>query len=150
MTEAAYDEMFNLNAKGPFFAVQKLAPMIIRGGSVVLPTLTASLKGMPMIGAYGGAKTALRSFTRMFAVEFLPRGIRVNAVSPGPTDTPVVGKVWPDKEMAARAKAQMTEAVPMKPFATSEEVAKAVLFLAFDATDTTGAGFPVDGGWSQL
>jgi NAD(P)-dependent dehydrogenase (short-subunit alcohol dehydrogenase family) len=86
----------------------------------------------------------------MFAVELLPRGIRVNAVSPGPTDTPVVGKVWPDKDVAAQAIGQMTEAVPMKRFGTSEEVAKAVLFLAFDATFTTGAEFPVDGGWSQL
>jgi NAD(P)-dependent dehydrogenase (short-subunit alcohol dehydrogenase family) len=71
-------------------------------------------------------------------------------VSPGPTETPVVAKVWPDKDVAAQAVAHMTEAVPMKRFATSEEVAKAVLFLAFDATDTTGAEFPVDGGWSQL
>ncbi len=150
VTEAGYDEMFNLNAKGPFYAVQKLAPLITRGGSVVLTTSTANIKGMPMIGAYGGAKAALRSFARMFAVEFLPRGIRVNAVSPGPTETPVVAKVWPDKDVAAQAVAQMTEAIPMKRFGTSEEVAKAVLFLAFDATDTTGAELPVDGGWSQL
>jgi NAD(P)-dependent dehydrogenase (short-subunit alcohol dehydrogenase family) len=149
-TEATYDEMFNLNAKGPFFAVQKLAPLITRGGSVVLTTSTANIKGMPLIAAYGGAKAALRSFARMFAVEFLPREIRVNAVSPGPTDTPVVGKVWPDKDVAAQAIGQMTEAVPMKRFGKAEEVAKAVLFLAFDATFTTGVELPVDGGWSQL
>jgi NAD(P)-dependent dehydrogenase (short-subunit alcohol dehydrogenase family) len=150
VTEADYDAMFNLNAKGPFFAVQKLAPLITRGGSVVLTTSTANIKGMPMIGAYGGAKAALRSFARMFAMEFLPREIRVNAVSPGPIDTPVVGKVWPDKAMAAQAVGQMTEAVPMKRFGKADEVAKAVLFLAFDATFTTGAEIPVDGGWSQL
>ena len=149
-TEATYDEMFNLNAKGPFFAVQKLAPLITRGGSVVLTTSTANIKGMPMIGAYGGAKAALRSFARTFAAELLPRGIRVNAVSPGPTETPIVGKSMPDKDLAAHLMAQMTEAVPMKRFGTSEEVAKAVLFLAFDATFTTGAELPVDGGWSQL
>jgi NAD(P)-dependent dehydrogenase (short-subunit alcohol dehydrogenase family) len=150
VTEAVYDEMSNLNAKGPFFAVQKLAPLITRGGSVVLTTSIANIKGMPLIGPYGGAKAALRSFARMFAVEFLPRGIRVNAVSPGPTDTPVVAKVWPDKDVEKQAVAQMTEAVPMKRFGTSEEVAKAVLFLAFDATFTTGAELPVDGGQSQL
>ena len=150
VTEAVYDEMSNLNAKGPFFAVQKLAPLIPRGGSVVLTTSTANIKGMPMIGPYGGAKAALRSFARMFAVEFLPRGIRVNAVSPGPTDTPVVAKVFPNKDVETQAVAQMTEAVPMKRFGKAEEVAKAVLFLAFDATFTTGAEFPVDGGWSQL
>jgi len=149
-TETAYDEMFNLNAKGPFFAVQKLAPLITRGGSVVLTTSTAHVKGMPLIAAYGGAKAALRSFARVFAAELLPRGIRVNAVSPGPTDTPIIGKAFPDKDVAAQLTGQMREAVPMKRFGTSEEVAKAVLFLAFDATYTTGAELPVDGGWSQL
>jgi len=150
VTEATYDDMFNLNAKGPFFAVKKLAPLITRGGSVVLTTSTANVKGMPLIAAYGGAKAALRSFARMFAVEFLPRGIRVNAVSPGPTETPMVGKAFPDKDVAAQLMGQMTEAIPMKRFGKAEEVAKAVLFLAFDATFTTGVELPVDGGWSQL
>jgi NAD(P)-dependent dehydrogenase (short-subunit alcohol dehydrogenase family) len=149
-TETTYDEMFNLNAKGPFFAVQKLAPLINQGGAVVLTTSTANVKGMPMIAAYGGAKAALRSFARTFAAELLPRGIRVNAVSPGPTDTPIIGKAFADKDMAAQLTGQMREASPMKRFGTSEEVAKAVLFLAFDATYTTGAELPVDGGWSQL
>jgi NAD(P)-dependent dehydrogenase (short-subunit alcohol dehydrogenase family) len=142
--------MFNLNAKGPFFAVQKLAPLITSGGSVVLTTSVANVKGMPMIAAYAGAKAALRSFARVFAAELLPRGIRVNAVSPGPTDTPIIGKAFPDKDMAAQLTGQMREANPMKRFGTAEEVAKAVLFLAFDATFTTGAELPVDGGWSQL
>jgi NAD(P)-dependent dehydrogenase (short-subunit alcohol dehydrogenase family) len=149
-TEAMYDEMFNLNAKGPFFAVQKLAPLINRGGAVVLTTSIANVKGMPMIAAYGGAKAALRSFARVFAAELLPRGIRVNAVSPGPIDTPIIGKAFPDKDVAAQLTAQMREANPMKRFGTSEEIAKAVLFLAFDATYTTGAELPVDGGLSQL
>jgi NAD(P)-dependent dehydrogenase (short-subunit alcohol dehydrogenase family) len=150
MTESTYDEMFNLNAKGPFFAVQKLAPLITRGGSVVLTTSIANVKGMPMIAAYGAAKAALRSLARVFAAELLPRGIRVNAVSPGPIDTPIIGKAFLDKDMAAQLTGQMREGNPMKRFGTSEEVAKAVLFLAFDATFTTGAELPVDGGWSQL
>jgi NAD(P)-dependent dehydrogenase (short-subunit alcohol dehydrogenase family) len=142
--------MFNLNAKGPFFAVQKLAPLINQGGAVVLTTSTANIKGMPLIAAYGGAKAALRSFARTFAAELLPRGIRVNAVSPGPTETPIIGKTFPDKATADHLMAQMTEAVPMKRFGKAEEVAKAVVFLAFDATFTTGMELPVDGGWSQL
>ena len=73
-TEAMYDEMFNLNAKGPFFAVQKLAPLIPPGGAVVLTTSIANVKGMPAIAAYGAAKAALRSFARVFAAELLPRG----------------------------------------------------------------------------
>jgi NAD(P)-dependent dehydrogenase (short-subunit alcohol dehydrogenase family) len=149
-TETTFDEMFNLNAKGPFFAVQKLSPLMNQGGAVVLTTSTANIKGMPLIAAYGGAKAALRSFARTFAAELLPRGIRVNAVSPGPTETPIIGKAFPDKDVAAQLMGQMTEAIPMKRFGTAEEQAKAVLFLAFDATFTTGAELPVDGGWSQL
>ena len=149
-TEAIYDEMFNLNAKGPFFAVQKLAPLINRGGAVVLTTSVANVKGMPGVAAYGAAKAALRSFARVFAAELLPREIRVNAVTPGPIDTPILGKAFPDKDVAAQVARQMREANPMKRFGTPEEIAKAVLFLAFEATFTTGAELPVDGGWSQL
>jgi NAD(P)-dependent dehydrogenase (short-subunit alcohol dehydrogenase family) len=149
-TEAIYDEMFNLNAKGPFFAVQKLAPLINRGGAVVLTTSIANVKGMPGLATYGAAKAALRSFARVLAAELLPREIRVNAVTPGPIDTPILGKAFPDKDAAAQLREQMTGMNPMKRFGTSEEIAKAVLFLAFDATYTTGAELPVDGGWSQL
>ena len=149
-TETIYDEMFNLNAKGPFFAVQKLAPLMNRGSSVVLTTSIANVKGMPGLAAYGAAKAALRSFARVLAAELLPREIRVNAVTPGPIDTPIIGKAFPDKAMAAQVAGQMRDMNPMKRFGTSEEVAKAVLFLAFDATFTTGAELPVDGGWSQL
>ena len=106
-TEAMYDEMFNLNAKGPFFAVQKLAPLINRGGAVVLTTSIANVKGMPGIAAYGAAKAALRSFARVFAAELLPREIRVNAVTPGPIDTPIIGKAFPDKDAAAQVTGQM-------------------------------------------
>jgi len=150
MTEAVYDEMFNLNAKGPLFAVQKLAPLINRGGSVVFTTSIANVKGMPGNAAYGAAKAALRSFARTLATELLPRGIRVNAVTPGPIDTPIIGKVFTGKDEAAQIREKMTGMVPMKRWGTSEEIAKAVLFLAFDATFTTGAEIPVDGGWSQL
>ena len=150
ITEAVYDEMFNLNAKGPVFAVQKLAPLINRGGSVVLTTSIANVKGMPGQLAYGAAKAALRSFARTLAAELIPREIRVNAVTPGPIDTGILGKVFPDKDAAAQIKEKMNGMVPMKRWGKSEEIAKAVLFLAFDATFTTGAELPVDGGWSQL
>jgi NAD(P)-dependent dehydrogenase (short-subunit alcohol dehydrogenase family) len=149
-TEETFDEMFNLNAKGPFFAVKKLAPLINQGGAIVLTTSTANVKGMPLIAAYGGAKAALRSFARVFAAELLPRGIRVNAVSPGPTETPIIGKAFTDEDQAVELTGQLREANPMKRFGTPEELAKAVLFLAFDATYTTGHELPVDGGWSQL
>src|SRR5277367_2126592 len=150
VTEAIYDEMFNLNAKGPFFAVQKLAPMISRGGSVVFTTSIANVKGMSGQATYGAAKAALRSFARTLAAELLPSEIRINAVTPGPIDTPILGKVFPDKDAVAQIREKMTGMVPMKRWGTSKEIAKAVLFLAFDATFTTGAELPVDGGWSQI
>ena len=150
MTEAVYDEMFNLNAKGPIFAVQKLAPLINRGGSVVFTTSLANVKGMPGNLAYGAAKAAMRSFARTLATELLPQEIRVNAVSPGPTDTPIIDKMFSDKNAAAQLREKMIGMTPMKRFATSDEIAKAVLFLAFDATFTTGVELPVDGGWTQL
>ncbi len=127
ITEAVYDEMFNLNAKGPLFAVQKLAPLINRGGSIVLTTSIANVKGMPGNATYGAAKAALRSFARVLAAELLPREIRVNAVTPGPIDTPVWGKMFPDKDAAAQLREKMIGMVPMKRWGTSEEVAKAVL-----------------------
>ncbi len=150
VTEAVYDEMFNLNAKGPFFAVQKLAPLINRGGAVVFTTSIANVKGMPGQAAYGAAKAALRSFARVLAAELLPQEIRVNAVTPGPINTPILAKVFTDKNTADHIREQMSGMVPMKRWGTAEEIAKAVLFLAFDATFTTGAELPVDGGWSQL
>ena len=150
VTEAIYDEMFNLNAKGPFFAVQKLAPLINQGGAVVLTTSVANVKGLPGQATYGAAKAALRSLARTLAVELLPREIRVNAVTPGPIDTPILNKVFPDKAVVAQVREKTIGMIPMKRFGASEEIAKAVLFLGFDATFTTGAELPVDGGWSQL
>ena len=150
VTEAIYDEMFNLNAKGPFFAVQKFAPLINRGGSVVLTTSVANVKGLPGQATYGAAKAALRSLARTLATELLPQDIRVNAVSPGPIATPILDKVFPDKNVAAQVREKTMGMIPMKRFGTPEEIAKAVLFLAFDATFTTGLEIPVDGGWSQL
>ena len=86
----------------------------------------------------------------MLATELLPQEIRVNAVSPGPIDTGILEKVFPTEEMRTHVKEHTVGIIPMKRFGTSEEIAKAVLFLAFDATFTTGAELPVDGGWSQL
>ena len=150
LTEAIYAEMFNLNAKGPLFAVQKLAPLINRGGSIVFTTSIANAKGMPGNATYEAAKAALRSFARTLATELIPREIRVNAVTPGPIDTPILAKAFPGKGEAAQIREKMAGMVPMQRWGMSDEIAKAVLFLAFDATFTTGAELPVDGGWSQL
>ena len=149
MTEAVYDQLLAVNAKGAYFVVQKLAPLMTEGSAVVLTTSIANVKGFPLASAYAASKAALRSMARSLARELLPRGIRVNAVSPGPVDTPIIDKAAP-KDVADQVKRQLQEANPMKRFGRPEEVAKAVLFLAFEATYTTGAELPVDGGASQL
>ena len=151
MTEEVYDEMLNLNAKGPYFIVQKLAPLMPEGSSVVFTTSLANVKAVPALSAYGAAKAALRSMTRSLASELSPRGIRVNAVSPGPIEsTDILQKVGMPKEAADQVYVQMAQAVPMKRLGQPAEVAKAVAYLAIDASFTTGAELPVDGGWSQL
>ncbi|HVY36772.1 MAG TPA: SDR family oxidoreductase [Polyangia bacterium] len=149
-SEAVYDEMFNLNVKGPYFAAQKFAPLMPRGSAIVLTTSIANEKGMPGVSAYAAAKAGLRSLARSLAAELLPRGIRVNAVSPGPIDTPVILKTGLPKEQMNQMHKKMEEAVPMKRHGRPEEIAKAAVFLAFDATFTNGHELPVDGGMSQL
>ncbi len=149
-TEEAYDEMLDLNFKVPYFIVQKLVPIMPEGSSVIFTTSIANVKGMPSSSAYSAAKAALRSLTRSLATELLPRGIRVNAVSPGPIETPILGKMGIPKEAIDQIYVKMTEMVPMKRIGQPEEIAKAVAFFAFDSTYTTGAELPVDGGWTQL
>ncbi len=149
MTEGDYDELFAVNAKGPYFTVQKLAPWMREGGGVVFTTSVVNVMGYPMVSAYAATKAAVRSMTRSLARELLPRGVRVNAVSPGPIATSILDKVMP-KEALEKTYKQMAETNPMKRVGNTEEIAKAAVFLAFEATYTTGAELPVDGGGSQL
>jgi NAD(P)-dependent dehydrogenase (short-subunit alcohol dehydrogenase family) len=149
MTEEVYDELFTINAKGSYFTVQKLVPLLSEGSGIVLTTSVANVRGIPMISAYAASKAALRSMTRSLARELLPRKIRVNAISPGPIDTGILERSLPE-EAAEQTKAQMIANNPMLRFGDPSEIAKAVAFLAFDATYTTGAELAVDGGASQL
>ena len=148
-TEDDYDDLFAVNARGPYFTVQKLAPLMREGGGVVFTTSVVNVMGYPMVSAYAATKAALRSMTRSLARELLPRGVRVNAVSPGPIATSILDKVMP-KEALEKTYKQMAESNPMKRVGNTEEIAKAAVFLAFEATYTTGAELPVDGGGSQL
>ena len=149
VTEAMYDELLAVNTKGAYFTVQKLASLMIEGSAVVFITSVANMLGIPMISAYSASKAALRSMARSMARELLPRGIRVNAVSPGPIESGILEKSM-SKEAAEQIVKQMTAENPMKRFGRPEEVAKALVFLAFEATYTTGAELVVDGGGSQL
>jgi NAD(P)-dependent dehydrogenase (short-subunit alcohol dehydrogenase family) len=149
MTEAVYDEVFATNVKGAYFTVQKLAPLLREGGAVVFTTSVANVRGIEAISAYSASKAAVRSMTRSLAAELLPRGVRVNAISPGPIETGILGKVM-SKEAADQVAEQMRAGNPMRRFGDSREIAKAFAFLAFDATFTTGAELVVDGGATQL
>ncbi len=148
-TEEAYDELFDINVKGAWFTVQKLAPLLNTGAGVVLTTSVANVVGMADTSVYAAGKAALRSMARSFSRELLPRGIRVNAVSPGPVDTGALDAAMTAEE-AERFKAERVAANPMRRFGTPEEIARAAAFLAFDATYTTGAELAVDGGATQL
>lgn len=148
-SEELFDQLMAVNAKGPYFTVQKLAPLLAEDGGVVLTTSVVNVLGLPMLSAYAAGKAALRSMTRSLARELLPRGIRVNAVSPGPIDSGILEKSMP-REAAEQTKAQMAADNPMLRLGTPAEVARAVVFLAFEATFTTGAELAVDGGGSQL
>ena len=150
VTETFYDEILDINTKGAFFTVQKFVPLINAGGAVVLNTSIADETGVPSLAVYSASKAALRSMARTLAAELLPKGIRVNAVSPGPITTLIFAKLGLASEERAGFETTMREGNPMKRFGTAEEVAKAVLFLAADATYTTGAELPVDGGLTQL
>lgn len=146
VTEAAYDRAFAINTKGVFFTVQRLAPLVADGGSIVFTTSIADEGGAPGMIVYSGAKAAVLAFAKTFASELLPRAIRVNVVAPGFVDTPTMG-VRDATDATRRAfQAIGDSSTPMGRHGTIDEVAAAVMFLAFDATFTTGARITVDGG----
>lgn len=147
--EAMYDRLFELNAKAPFFTLQKFLPLLPEGSAVVLTTSVSNTKGIATTSVYSATKAALRSMTRTFARELIERGVRVNAVSPGPTDTGIL-----ERTMSAEAAREFLDQIkadnPMRRLGQPDEVAKAILFLGFDATYTTGTELLVDGGASDL
>ncbi|WP_193046772.1 SDR family oxidoreductase [Mycolicibacterium baixiangningiae] len=148
-SEAEYDKLFELNTKAPYFTLQKFVPLMPVGSAVVLTTSVSNTKGIATTSVYSATKAALRSMTRTFARELIDRGIRVNAVSPGPIDTGILERTM-SAEAARQFLDQIKAANPMQRFGEPEEVAKAIIFLGFDATYTTGTELLVDGGASDL
>jgi len=147
--EAGFDRCFAINVKGPFFLIQALLPIFANPASIVLTASVNAHIGMPNTSVYGASKAAFLSFTRTLSGELIGRGIRVNAVSPGPIQTPLYGKLgFSDtdlKNVAASIQAQ----VPAKRFGEPSEIAKAVVFLASDeASFTVGSDLLIDGGMS--
>ncbi|GAB2809351.1 SDR family oxidoreductase [Streptomyces daliensis] len=149
MTEETYDAIFAANTKGPYFTLQRLLPLLAEGSGVVLTTSISNVLGQQDHSVYAATKAALRSMARTWARELLPRGIRVNAVSPGPIDTGILYKTLP-AEVVEEMFASFAAQIPMGRTGNPEEVARAAVFLAFDATYTTGAELAVDGGGTQL
>ncbi|MBC8103080.1 MAG: SDR family oxidoreductase [Cytophagales bacterium] len=148
VTEESYDTTFDVNTKGAFFTVQRLSPLVREGGSFVFTSSIADEGGTAGMSVYSASKAALRSLASGFAADLLPRKIRVNVVSPGFIQTPTLGVSGFSQEERTAFEKLGDEITPMKRHGTAEEVARAVLFLAFEATFTTGARLVVDGGLS--
>jgi len=145
VTEADFDAVFDANVKGTFFTVQKAIALLSKGAAIVLNASVAGIKGTPQFGVYGATKAAVRCLARGLSAALVERGIRVNAVSPGPIETPIFDGM--DAKMIEAFK----EANPSKRFGRPEEIAAAVAYLlAEESAYVVGAELFVDGGMTQL
>lgn len=150
VSEAFWDEVHAVNLRGCVFAIQQALPHLRDGGSIVITGSIGSVLALPGNLAYAAAKAGLRAAARIFATELVSRRIRVNMVSPGPTETPIFKRNATDEEVAAQRE-MMRANVPMKRIAAPEEIASAVLFLASsEASYITGVDLFVDGGAVEL
>jgi NAD(P)-dependent dehydrogenase (short-subunit alcohol dehydrogenase family) len=151
VTEEHFDEIFDIDAKGAYFTIQKALPYLNDGASIILNTSVAGQKGLANGTVYSATKAALRSFARSVAAELVSRNIRVNAVAPGPIETPIFGRTGLSKEQVDEFAKSIVSQVPMKRLGKPEEVAGVVAFLASpDASYITGVEINVDGGMGQL
>jgi NAD(P)-dependent dehydrogenase (short-subunit alcohol dehydrogenase family) len=149
--EAHFDQQFAVNVKGVYFTVQRLLPLLRPGASVILNASAVSAKGLPAASVYFATKAAVRSLARTLAAELAPRGVRVNAVSPGLVPTPFGGKLGLPAEALAGFAEQITSTAPLGRAGTPEEIAAAVVFLASDESRyVTAHDLLVDGGWASV
>ncbi len=151
-SEAHFDQTFDVNVKGLFFTVQKALPLLKDGGSIILTSSVSNIMGLPGFSAYAASKAAVRSFARAWTLELKDRNIRVNAMSPGPIDTPALATTTGlTPEQAEQAAAQFASQIPMGRRGEPDEIAAAVLFLASDESSfVTGVDLAVDGGLAQV
>jgi NAD(P)-dependent dehydrogenase (short-subunit alcohol dehydrogenase family) len=147
--EAAFDRTFAINVKGPYFLIQALLPILANPASIVINASVNAHVGMPNTSVYGASKAALLSLTRTLSGELISRGIRVNAISPGPISTPLYGKLGLSEAELKTVAASIQSQVPAGRFGNPSEIAQAVVFLASDESAfTVGGELLIDGGLS--
>jgi NAD(P)-dependent dehydrogenase (short-subunit alcohol dehydrogenase family) len=151
ITEEHYDSIFSINVKGLLFTVQKALPLLPDGASIILNASIVASKGLSSNSVYSATKAAVRSFARTWTTDLKDRCIRVNAISPGPIDTPGLSDLLASSETGEQRKKMISNTVPLGRFGTPEEIAKAVTFLASDDSSyITGTELFVDGGFAQV
>jgi NAD(P)-dependent dehydrogenase (short-subunit alcohol dehydrogenase family) len=151
ITEEHFDREFNINVKGLLFTVQKALPLFTDGGSIILNASIVSIKGMAAFSVYSATKAAVRSFARTWTVDLKDRKIRVNALSPGPIETPGVDGLANSQEELDQIKAGLAASVPLGRMGEADEIAKVAVFLASDDSSyVTGIELFVDGGMAQI
>ncbi|MES2207400.1 MAG: SDR family oxidoreductase [Pseudomonadota bacterium] len=151
VTEAQFDETFVINLKGIFFTIQKFIPLLSKGSSIIVTTSITNQMGSPGFSVYGASKAALRSLVQSLGLELISKGIRINAISPGPINTPMFERFGLPLEVSEAIKTQINAKSPIKRFGEAEEIAKVALFLASeDSSYIVGEEIVVDGGMSLL
>ena len=151
ITEELFDSIFNINVKGLLFTVQKALPLLPDGASIILNASIVGSKGLATNSVYSATKAAVRSFARTWTTDLKDRRIRVNAVSPGATDTPGARDLLASSEVGEQRKKMIATVTPLGRIGTPDEIAKAVVFLACDDSSyVTGIELFVDGGLAQV
>lgn len=147
ISEEQFDQVMDINFKGAFFTLQKFVPLLPEGASVIFLSSINAYTGMPNTSVYAPSKAAMNSLMRTAAYELAPKSIRVNAVCPGLTQTPLFGKVGLSEEQIQGFAAAMQQRIPFKKFAQPGDIAKVVAFLASDESSyITGSEYVIDGG----
>jgi NAD(P)-dependent dehydrogenase (short-subunit alcohol dehydrogenase family) len=151
ITEAHFDQTFNTNVKGTLFTVQKALPLLCDGGSIILTGSTTSVTGIPAFSVYSATKSAIRSFARGWMMDLKDRKIRVNVLTPGPTNTPGLQQLGRDEEQRKHLLAELVTIIPLGRLGDPDELAKAAVFLASDESSfINGIELFVDGGQAQI
>jgi NAD(P)-dependent dehydrogenase (short-subunit alcohol dehydrogenase family) len=149
--EQGFDRTFSTNVKGPYFLIQVLIPLLANPSSVVLNTSINANIGMPNSSVYAASKAALISMARTLSGELIGKGIRFNAISPGPISTPIYGKLGLPADQLNAMAGQIQSQIPLGRFGNPLEIAKAVVFMASDESSfTVGSELIIDGGMSTL